>query len=68
MWNARYREDRIEESRGRPSQVSEKVQAITSQPTQTVRQPLFISESGTIPLRVAISVIERRRSLWGRYE
>ena len=68
MWTARYVGDRIEQIGGGSAVVSQKVRAIVEQPTQTVRQPLFISESGTIPLRVAISVIERRRSLWGRYE
>lgn len=68
MWRARYREDRIEESRGMPSEVSEKVRAIVSQPVQTFQKPPFISKSGYLPPGVVRSVIMRRKTLWGRYE
>lgn len=68
MWRARYREDRVEESRGMPSEVSEKVRAIVSQPVQTYSIPPFVGEDPYIPLGVAESVLMRPRSLWGRYE
>ena len=68
MWRAKYQEDRIEESRGRSSEVLQKLRAMGQ---FELKKLPFTQGQGTIN-RVAPGVyqsaIARHFSVWGRYE
>jgi len=68
MWRVKYRQDRIEETRGRPSEVSGKLLAMR---TPEMKKLPFTQGQGMIN-RVADGVVAsamaRHFSLWGRFE
>lgn len=56
--------------RSRKPSVSSKLRGVLGARPEAseARKPLFISESGDVPLGVVQSVLERKTAYWGRFE